>query len=933
MKKIFTFLLILGATSSSMAQVVINEFSCSNINTIADAYGEQEDWVELYNNGAAALNLSGYYLSDDPSNLQKFQIPTITAMPSGGRKMIFCSNRETVIANEIHTSFKLRQSNGEWFILSTPLGVIVDSVHLGNRRTQVDHSHGRTTDGATSWGVFTTPTPNAANANAFLGYEAPPSFSIAAGNYAGAQSVTITAGPNTTIRYTTNGSIPNATSPIYAGAIPVAITTAVRAIAINTNPQILPSRIETNTYFIGESSNFDVVSICGPYDAASSTTGSWLFSNAAPRIFSSIEYFDNNFIQQQEFEGRASRHGRDSWAYQQKGIDFEAMDETGTESEFKGQLFGTSLRNKFDRVMFKAAGSDNLRPGFSNGAHIRDVFAQTLSEKYNLEMDFRRWQPVLLFINGRYWGLYDMRERVDADYFDYYYGKSRKKVDHLSYWGALRVRLGSDTGWTNLTNFITTNNMAIQANYEHVKNELNVKSFCQYFIINTYLVNHDWLNWNTMWWRGRGNNNKVKWRYALWDMDAILGLNNANYTGLSTTTFEFDPCEPTSLFQTSTRIKHTQMLTELLKNAEFEKLYRDQWIEMFNGPLDCTNILNHFDSCINVITPEMNRQAVRWGMTFADWQTYVTSARTFIENRCAVIGQKLDSCMQLKPRELKLNVSPPNSGIIAINNSVKSPYIWRRIIMADSTYELQANTTLGQYWSFDRWEKQEPSNLINPNLNNPIVQYEFNEKDSVIAYFKYYNYDSIDMTFDVQAPGAGIIKLNGTVIPNYPYTIRLSRLQAYNLQAESSTGFVFLNWTKNNTSTNLGSLSNPTTTFTYDTSDVITANFKYIPPPIPPPALPEIDKSVFIPNAFSPNGDGINDAFHIRIGPDVIGMDMRIYDRWGQQLFQTTEMRGGWNGSYNGKGEATLGTYKYFIKLKYRDNSTDTHRGDVMLIR
>ena len=850
--------------------------------------------------------------------------------------MIFCSNRKTVQAGEIHTSFKLRQSNNEWFILSTPTGAIVDSVFLGGRRTQVNHSYGRTTDGALTWGVFTNPTPNAANANADLGYEAPVTFSVAAGNYPVAQSVTLTAGPNATIHYTTNGSIPTATSPVYAAPIAVANNMAIRAIAISNNPQILPSRIETNTYFINESSIFDVVSVCGPYDAASANGAPNLFGGFNTRIFSSIEYFDNSFNLQLEMEGRASRHGNDSWAYAQKGIDFEAMDETGTEAQFNKKLFGTSLRDKFDRIMFKAAGSDNLRPGGfvpSNGAHIRDVFAQTLSEKYGLEMDFRRWQPVLLFINGQYWGVYDMRERVDGDYFEYYYGKKRDKVDHLSYWGGLRTRLGSDTGWTNLYNFIVNNNMAVPANYNYVKTQLNLKSFCQYFIINTWLVNHDWLNWNTMWWRGRGNNNRIKWRYALWDMDAILGLNNPNYSGLSTTSFEFDPCEPTTLFQNSSNIKHTDMLTNLLDNADFDRFYKEQWIEMFNGPLNCTNMLSHWDSCVAVIDPEMARQATRWGMTYAQWQTYTAQARTFIENRCAVIGRKLDSCMQLKPRELKLNVSPSNGGFVSLNGSVKSPYVWSRIMMADSTYELEATSTLGPYWSFDRWEKQEPTNVLNPNANASPAQFEFNDKDSVIAYFKYYNYDSIDVTFDVQPANSGEIYLNGNLIPTYPYTTRLSRLQAYNIQAQEKDQYKFILWTKNNSNTSINNTTEATTSFTYDTTDVITANFKFIPPPIPPPPLPEINREVFIPNAFTPNGDGNNDYFHIKIGPDVVGMDLRVFDRWGQQVFRTTELRQGWDGTYNSEQTAPMGAYHYLIKLKYRDNTTDTHKGDVTLIR
>lgn len=934
MKQTFWILAFIFLVTSSKSQVVINEFSCSNMTTIQDAFGDYEDWIELYNAGPAAMNISGYFLSDDPNDLQKYQIPTVTPIAANGRKMIFCSDRAIVQAGQIHTNFRLRQSNGEWFILSTPLGVIVDSVHLAGRITQVNHSHGRTSDGASTWGVFTNPTPNNPNANAFQGYEAPPVFSLAAGNYATAQTVSLsTPSAGATIFYTTNGAIPTAASTPYTGPIAVGANMAIRAIVMSSNPAILPSRIETNTYFINESSNFDVVSVCGPYTAASSTTGSWLFSNAAPNIYSSIEYFDNNFNFQLELEGRASRHGNDSWAYQQKGIDFEAIDETGTGAQFDKQLFGTTLRDKFDRIMFKAAGSDNLRPGFSNGAHIRDVFAQTLSEKYGLEMDFRRWRPVLLFVNGQYWGLYDMRERVDGDYFDYYYGKKKTKVDHLSYWGGLRTRLGSDTGWVNLYNFIMNNNMAIPANYDYVKSALNIKSFCQYFILNTYLVNHDWLNWNTMWWRGRGNNNPVKWRYALWDMDAILGLNNANYTGLSTTSYEFDPCEPTSLFQNNSNIKHTDMLTRLLTNPEFDRFYKEQWIDMFNGPLNCQNMLNHFDSCINVIDPEMNRQATRWGVTYAQWQTHVNTARTFIVNRCAVISQKLDSCMNLKPRELKLNVSPQNSGVIAINGSVKSPYVWQQIMMADSTYELTATPTLGQYWTFDRWEKQEPTNIMSPNLNNSQVQLNFNEQDSIIAYFKYYNYDSIDVTFDVQTPNSGFIKLNGVKINSYPTTIRLSRLETYNIEAESETRYAFTTWSKNNSTTTINNLTSAITKFNYDTTDVITANFKFIPPPIPPPPIPQIDKSVFIPNAFSPNQDGKNDYFHLRLGPDAIGLNVQIFDRWGQMVFETNEMRLGWDGNYAGGKIAPIGTYQYLIKVKYRDNSIDVHRGDIMLIR
>jgi gliding motility-associated-like protein len=482
------------------------------------------------------------------------------------------------------------------------------------------------------------------------------------------------------------------------------------------------------------------------------------------------------------------------------------------------------------------------------------------------------------------------------------------------------------------------NNMAIPANYNHVKQFLNVNSFSQYFIINTYLVNHDWLNWNTMWWRGRGNNNPVKWRYCLWDMDAILGLQNPNYTGLATTGFDADPCEPTTLFQNQANIKHTDMLTRLLNNAEFTQTYKDNWIQMFNGPLNCVNMLAHYDSVVNILTPEMNRQAIKWGGTMANWQANCAQMRTYIVNRCAVIEQKLDSCLDLNPQELKLNVVPSGVGNIALDGSVKSPYVWSRVIEGDSIYTLKATST-DPYYIFDYWEKQEPTNSMAPNMTTDLVQFDFKKKDSVIAYFKYFNPDSVDVTFDVTPAGTGTISLNGNTIGTYPSTIKLDRRFTYNLAATPILDYDFVTWQKNNANTTISpAMNNQNVTFKYVDAETIVAEFVYNPPPPPPPPPPPnplltgVDKTIFIPNAFTPNGDNNNDFFNIRLGKDAIGMDMTIFDRWGKLVFQTDRITEGWDGTYNSK-EADVATYQYVIKVRYRDQSVSTYKGDISLVR
>ncbi len=171
-------------------QVVINEYSCSNVTGIVDAYGEREDWVELYNSSAAAVDLTGWFLSDKATNLTKWQIPS-GSINANGFKMVFCSKRNTVNGTQYHPNFNLSQTEGDWIILSNPSAVVVDSfkiVHL----TKANHSVGRSTNGANDFKLFTTPTPNANNAGAVDFYPPKPVFSLAPGFYAGAQTVSIT---------------------------------------------------------------------------------------------------------------------------------------------------------------------------------------------------------------------------------------------------------------------------------------------------------------------------------------------------------------------------------------------------------------------------------------------------------------------------------------------------------------------------------------------------------------------------------------------------------------------------------------------------------------------------------------------------------------------------------------------------------------------
>ena len=376
---------------NTQAQVIINEYSCSNISGITDSYGENEDWFEIYNPGATPFDLSGWYLSDKAGNLLKYQIPS-GSVPATGYLVVFCSKRNTVVGNEIHPNFTLKQTEGDWIILSNNLGNVVDSFFI-KHRTKQNHSVGRETDGSNTWKLFTTPTPGASNVGGVNFYTPKPVLSVQAGFYPSAQSVTITCpNPAATIRYTTDGTTPTPTSALYTGPINIATTTVLRAAAFSTE---LPSFTETNTYFIGVTHTMPVVSICESqvYDLIANGNGWNQNYKGAFELFED----DQTFID--EGEGNFNKHGNDSWAYAQRGFDFIMKDEFGYNADIEHKIFPEKTRDNFQRLILKPAANDNYP--FETGAHIRDAYVHTLSIRAGLKLDERTWRPCILYINGQ----------------------------------------------------------------------------------------------------------------------------------------------------------------------------------------------------------------------------------------------------------------------------------------------------------------------------------------------------------------------------------------------------------------------------------------------------------------------------------------------------------------------------------------------------
>ena len=272
--KLLLFTLSILACSVLNSQVLINEYSASNMTGINDAFGDNEDWVELYNPSGASVDLTGWYLSDRSGNPLKWTFPS-ASINSNDHLLIFCSSRDVVQSGEFHSNFKLSQTEGDWVILSNTFGNVVDSFKIVHY-TKMDHSVGRSTDGAPDFKLFTNPTPNSTNTGAQEFYTPTPVLDMAPGYYPGAISVSMTcADASAQIRYTTDGSDPGPSSILYSGPVNVNSTVVIRAAAFGTN---LQSFTETNSYFIGASHTLPIVSVCSDdvYDLiANGNQGGW----------------------------------------------------------------------------------------------------------------------------------------------------------------------------------------------------------------------------------------------------------------------------------------------------------------------------------------------------------------------------------------------------------------------------------------------------------------------------------------------------------------------------------------------------------------------------------------------------------------------------------------------------------------------------------
>lgn len=822
-----SFIVVLIALISTLqitAQVVVNEFCTANYSNW-DNGGEFEDWIEFYNPGGAAANLSGYWLSDNPANPQKWEFPAGSTVPAGGFLVVLLSGTGAYDPNYLgyrNTDFRVTQTNGESILFSNAGGTVLESFDLSIIGAfQANHSYARTTDGGATWAIHSNPSPSAANGGAtYSAYAQRPTISIDAGYQAGPIGVTIASEPGATIYYTLDGSEPDNTDNLYTGIINITETTVLRAIAYSADASKYASLIETNTYFFGtDQHTIKVVSISG----ATLSDGEWGWGGDE---MTAIEFFTAAGTLIAESQGDSNEHGNDSNAYDQRGFDYITRDALGYDNVVAAPVIASTDRPAYERLIFKAAANDNYP--FSGGAHIRDAYVQHLSHVGGLHLDERKVESCVLYINGEYWGVYEIREKVDdVDFTEYYYDQPDGFIDFIKTWGGTWADYGSANDWNDLVDFATTNDLSVQANYDYVLSQYNHMSLIDYFVLNSYVVCTDWLNWNTAWWRGRHPDGDAKrWRYALWDMDNTFG-HGANYTGVPSNDPNADPCQIDEMGDVGGQ-GHVPILNAMFDNPNFLADYLQRYAALSNTVFSCEYMNHVLDSMINVIEPEMQRQCERWGGDINTWLNNVQDIRDFIAQRCndEIVGG-LEDCYDVEAFTVTVQIDGIGEIVFSTVDLDNTIVPWSGTYFGDLPIQLEAITEGTGCGSFTGWQIVTGTGVI-ADPNSPNTTLTISSDVTIKAIFSAPASGAIAVMTDVNLAGAGSILFNGTAATPLPYTGSVEAGALTTLSVTSNEWFEFIEWESLHS---VISPNNSATAITFNpcVADTITAVFEAIP--------------------------------------------------------------------------------------------------------
>ncbi len=674
--------------------ITINEVLVSNASTNLDPdFKEYSGWVELYNHTDKRIDLKGYALSDDPDRPLKWEMPN-GAKIDAGEYLLIWMDKEYDIANAIHASFKMSYK-GEALTLYDSDEKLIDSITFPKQKGDISCAK------VDNKIVYMVPTPNMPNGKTYTTSKraSDPSISLKSGFYNGTQRVKLSQKNGGDIYYTTDGSIPTKSSTKYSSAFSINKTTVVRAIAFENGK--FKSEVSNSTYLINENITLPVVSIA-INDEYLNDNDIGMYKNYTERWMrtGSIEYIKDGTSKFSENVG-IRIFGGQTRAYAQKSLAIFAKARFGAKS-IKYKLFPDKNIKKVKSFVLRNSGNDWGYTMMKDGL-VHNIVKDTM------DIDYQSYQPTVVFINGKYWGIHNIREKTNEDYIEANHGVDSKNIDLLE-GDEYEANEGSNDAYLELLEYIKNNSLEKNSNYNYVKSKIDIDEYINYMITETYVGNIDWLYNNIKYWREQSDTSK--WRWILYDTDD--SFDDINFDSMAFVLEENGPAEPNPPHATF-------LFRSLMQNVEFKEKFIGTFISHLNTTFRPLRIDSIITDMKNTIKPEIQRHFDKWGrVSPKDWENgssgSIRALREFALDRAEVMRGLLSTHFNLKGNK-NLSITVSNNGSITLDGiKLKSNY--RGNYFNGSSVTLKAEAKQG--FTFIKWSNGSTDKEIKVKLDSDI---------------------------------------------------------------------------------------------------------------------------------------------------------------------------------------------------------------------
>lgn len=420
-------------------------------------------------------------------------------------------------------------------------------------------------------------------------------------------------------------------------------------------------------------------------------------------IFSHIEYFDDTNNKSFATGVGVRLHGAWSREFPLKSLRLYARSEYSN-SHFNCNVFSNQYES-YKRLILRNSGQD------FPSTLMRDGLIH--SSVRHLKFDTQAYQPALLYLNGEYWGLHNVRERYDKYYIKRVYDINEDEFDMLSF--EQDVEEGDANHFLAMRNYIKNNDIKQSNVYAHVNTLMDVENFIDYHLTQIYIDNRDWPGNNIKFWRKRTSQfepnstygHDGRWRWMLYDTDFCLGRWGYNYYNtLSFATEAGNTDWPNPDWSTF-------LLRTLLQNESFKNDFINRFADLLNTTFLPIRMRNLIEDYKNEISDEVSRHEKRWPNTIVDkWENHIQNMISFVNERPHYQRKHICDYFGLTVQvDVRLDVDNSKNGYIRINTIDLKPetvgvdtltYPWSGVYFAGVPITIEAKAAEG--YVFSHWE-------------------------------------------------------------------------------------------------------------------------------------------------------------------------------------------------------------------------------------